>query len=63
MEYNYLELLIDLILNNTRIDYLDKELMIDDDKAVMGVIKVIAKHKYNERLKELKEQKENAEEK
>lgn len=57
-EYNYLDLLIDLILDNSKIDYLDKDLMIDDDKAVMGVIKVIANHKYNERLKELKGKKD-----
>lgn len=61
MENNYLDLLIDIILDNTKIDYLDKDLMIDDDKAVIGVIKVIAKGRYNQRLEELKGLKKNEE--
>lgn len=58
-EYNYLDLLIDLILDNSKLDYLDRGLTIDEDKAIIGVIRVIANFKYNRRLKELKEEKEN----
>lgn len=57
----YLDLLIDLIINNAKMDYLDKDLMIDDDKAIIQVVKIIAKAKYDKKLNELKEQKENKE--
>ena len=57
----YLDLLIDLIINNAKMDYLDKDLMIDDDKAIIQVVKIIAKTKYDKKLNELKEQKENKE--
>lgn len=55
----YLDLLIDLIINNAKMDYFDKDLMIDDDKSIIQVVKIIAKTKYDKKLNELKEQKEN----
>lgn len=57
----YLDLLVDLIINNAKMDYLNKDLMIDDDKAIMQVVKIIAKTKYEKKLNEVKEQKENKE--
>ena len=53
MENNYLDLLIELIINNTRLSYDEKDLRIDEDKAVMEVIKIIAKEKYKVRFNEL----------
>lgn len=54
MDNNYLDLIIDLIINNTRLDYDGKDLRIDEEKPVMEVIKIIAKEKYENKLKELK---------
>lgn len=59
----YEDFLIDIILNNTRISYADdNRLMIDEDKAIMEVVKVIDKRKYENRLEELKELKKNEKE-
>lgn len=59
----YEDFLVDIILNNTRLSYTDdNKLMIDEDKAIMEVVKVISRKKYENRLKELKgneEEKEN----
>lgn len=64
MENSYLDLLIDLIINNSRLDYNGKNLRIDEEKPVIEVIKIIAKEKYENKLKELKEnEKGNEEEK
>ena len=55
----YLDLLIDLIINNAKMDYLDRDLRIDDDRAIIQVVKIIAKTKYEKKLSELKEQEGN----
>ena len=57
----YLELLIDIIINNSKMDYLNQDLRIDDDKAVIQIIKVIAEKKYKEKINELKEHKKGKE--
>lgn len=49
-----LELLIDIILDNTRLTYDKEKLTIDDDNAVIQVIRVLQKERYNKRLEELK---------
>lgn len=56
---NYLDLLIDIILENTRLSYDGKKLIIDDDNAVIQVIRILAKEKYNQRFKELKGNEDN----
>ena len=58
----YEDFLVDIILNNARLSYTDEnKLMIDEDKAIMEVVKVISRKKYENRLKELKGLKENEE--
>lgn len=55
-----LDLLINVIINNTRLSYADEnKLMLDEDKAVMEIIKVIASRKYENRLEDLKREKED----
>lgn len=54
-----MEFLIELILNNTRLNYDKDELRIEGDNVVLEVIKVLAKAKYEDRLQELQE-KENS---
>lgn len=61
MDNNYLDLLIDLIINNSRLDYNGENLRIDEEKPVIEVIKIIAKEKYENKVKELKEEKSNKE--
>jgi hypothetical protein len=57
METNYLDLIIDLIINNTNLSYGDKEkLRISDDTSILEVIKVIAKDRYDKRVIELNEE-------
>lgn len=52
----YEDFLVDIILNNARLSYTDEnKLMIDEDKAIMEVVKVISRKKYENRLNELKE--------
>ena len=54
---NGIDLIIDLIINNTCLSYSDKsKLRINDDAPVMEVIKIIAKDSYNNRVKELNEE-------
>ena len=56
MEENkiYLDLLIDLIINNARLGYNEKDkLRIENDEAIMQVLKVIAKDKYENKLEDL----------
>lgn len=54
-----MEFLIELILNNTRLNYDKDELRIENDNIVLEVLKVLAKAKYENRLQELQE-KENS---
>lgn len=61
MDNNYLDLLIDLIINNSRLDYNGENLRIYEEKPVIEVIKIIAKEKYENKVKELKEEKSNKE--
>lgn len=61
MENNYLDLLIDLIINNSRLNYDKNDLRIDNDDTIMQVLKIIAKNKYENRLEDLKNQKINKE--
>lgn len=50
-----LDILINLIINNTRLSYTDEnKLMIDEDRAIMEFIKVIARDKYEYRVEDLK---------
>lgn len=50
-----MEFLIELILNNTQLNYDKDKLTIRDDTAVLEVLRVIAKSLYENRLKELQE--------
>ena len=59
METNYLDLLVDLIIENSRLSYDNEKLTIYDDNTVMQVIKIIAKEKYQDRFNKLKETKED----
>ena len=52
---NIEQLLIELIINNTRLNYDKNDLRIDDDTAIIQVVKILAKVKYQARFKELKE--------
>ena len=54
-----MEFLVELILNNTRLNYDKDELRIEGDNVVLEVIKVLAKAKYEDRLQEL-QKKENS---
>lgn len=47
--------LIELILNNSMLNYDKNRLTIRDDSVVLEVIKVLAKDMYEARLKELQE--------
>lgn len=54
METNFLDLIIELILNNTKLSYCDTEkLRIDDDNPVLEVIKVMTPERYEKRINEL----------
>lgn len=58
----YEDFIIDIILNNTKLSYTDdNKLMIDEDKAILEVVKVISRKKYENRLKELKGNEEEKE--
>lgn len=57
-----MEFLIELILNNTRLNYDKDELRIEGDNVVLEVIKVLAKAKYENRLQELQEKENNKKE-
>lgn len=57
-----MEFLIELILNNTRLNYDKDKLTIRDDTAVLEVLRVIAKAKYENRLQELQEKENNKKE-
>ena len=54
--------LIELILNNTQLNYDKDKLRINDDSVVLEVIKVLAKAKYENRLQELQEKENNKKE-
>lgn len=59
MDTSYLDLIIDLILNNAQLSYSDKnKLRLDNDDTIMQVLKVIAKDKYENRLEDLKNKEE-----
>lgn len=58
---NVTSLLVELIINNTRLSYDKNELKIDNDTAIMEILKIIAKPLYEKRLQELQE-KENSKE-
>lgn len=53
------QLLIELILNNTRLNYDKNDLRIDDDTAIIQVVKILAKEKYQNRFQELQEKEVN----
>ena len=58
-----IDLLVTVILNNTRLSYTDEnKLMIDDDKAIMEIVKALEKRDYEIRVDHLKELKENGKE-
>lgn len=56
------DFLIELILNNTRLNYNKDDLRINSDDVVLEVIKVLSKEKYENRLQELIEKKKKGEE-
>lgn len=59
MDTNYLDLIIDLILNNTKLSYCDRnKLTIDNESPVLEVIKIIAHERYELRVNELNSDKE-----
>ena len=45
--------LIELIINNTKLDYNDRDLTIDNDTAILQLIKFLEPSMYNYRLEEL----------
>lgn len=53
-ENNYLDLLIDLIINNSKLNYDKNDLRIYNEETIMQIIKIIAKDKYENRLEDLK---------
>lgn len=53
MENNYLDLLIDLIIDNAELSYHKDSLRIDNDDTIMQVLKIIAKQKYENKLEDL----------
>lgn len=57
-----MEFLIELILNNTQLNYDKNKLTIRDDNVVLEVLKVLAKAKYENRLQELQEKENNKKE-
>lgn len=61
MENNYLDLLINLIIDNAELSYHKDSLRIDNDDTIMQVLKIIAKDKYENRLEDLKNQEINKE--
>lgn len=62
MDTNYLDLLINIIIDNASLSYTDDKLRIDNDDTIMQVIRVIAKDKYGNRLEDLKNKKINSKE-
>ena len=59
MDTNYLDLIIDIIINNTKLSYCDKnKLTIDNESPVLEVIKVIAHERYELRVNELNQKEE-----
>ena len=48
--------LIDMILNNTCLNYEHKDLMIDDDSKILAIIKSIDEDSYSNCLAERKEE-------
>lgn len=62
MDTNYLDLLINIIIDNANLSYTDDKLRIDNDDTIMQVIRVIAKDKYENRLEDLKNKKINSKE-
>lgn len=52
------DILLRLILSNTDLDYLDKELTIKNDTAILEYIKIIAGGYYSKRLSDLQEAKD-----
>ena len=61
MENNISNFLIELIINNTELNYRKDDLRIDGDTVILEVLKVLAKEKYQERFKELQEKETNKE--
>ena len=53
-----LQVLIDTILDNARLGYDDESLMIRNDEAVFTVIKAFRRDEYDNRLNELKAERE-----
>ena len=53
-EISYLDLIIEVILNNARLNYEKNDLMINDEKPLLEIIKVIAADKYIEAYEFLK---------
>ena len=62
MDTNYLDLLINIIIDNASLSYTDDKLRTDNDDTIMQVIRVIAKDKYENRLEDLKNKKINSKE-
>lgn len=63
MDINYMDLLIDLIIDNSCLSYSDKDkLRIDNDDTIMQVIRIIAKDKYENRVEDLKNKNKKDEE-
>lgn len=60
MDIEYMDLLTELIINNTKLSYMDNDkLTIDNEAPILEVLKVIAKNKYENRIEDLKNKKEN----
>ena len=55
-----LQVLIDTILDNVRLGYDDESLLIKNDEAVFTVIKAFRRDEYNNRLNELKAEREKS---
>lgn len=55
-ESTMLRRLIDMILDNTCLNYEHKDLMIDDDSKILAIIKFIDEDRYSNCLAERKEE-------
>lgn len=52
-ENSYLDLLIDLIINNAELSYTKDSLRVGNDDTIMQVLKIIAEQKYENKLEDL----------
>lgn len=60
MDIEYMDLLTELIINNTKLSYMDNDkLTIDNEAPILEVLKIIAKNKYENRVEDLKNKKES----